>query len=149
MKGEQIIRKYKSSWSYVINEKLRHNNELSKQDQEDIAILDKTLKELPNYIGDVVRFLQFRTQEDLITFINEHQINTIITYKSYISTTVYGNIYNKDAQVILYILDAKKGKDLTKYLPEEKEVLYPRNSSFKIVNIEILNNIYHILLEEV
>lgn len=148
-KYEYIIRKYKSSWSYVINDKLRHNYALSNQDQEDIATLDQALEELPNYFGNVSRFLYFNKKEDLDTFIKEHQVGKRITYKEYISTTVYGNIYNRDAQVVLYILDAKKGKDLTKYLPEEKEVLYPRNSSFDIINMEVLNNTYHILMEEV
>ena len=140
---------YKSSWSYVINDKLRHNYVLSKDDQDDMVALEKTLEELPNYTGNVSRFLYFNKEEDLDTFIKGHQVDNIITYKEYISTTVYGNIYNRDAQVIIYILDAKKGKDLTKYLPEEKEVLYPRNSSFDIINIEVLNNTYHILMEEV
>lgn len=149
MINEYIIKKYKSSWSYVINDMLRHNYVLSKQDQEDLEALDKALDGLPNYIGDVSRFLYFNTQEDLDAFINKHQVGNRITYNEYISTTVYGNIYNRDAQVILYILDAKKGKDLTKYLPEEKEVLYPRNSSFDIIKIEVLNNTYHILMEEV
>lgn len=145
---EYIIRKYKSSWSYVINDMLRRNYDLSKQDREDVQTLNNALNTLPNYTGDVSRFLEFSTQQALDTFLEEHQVGKLVTYKGFTSTTVYGNTYNSEAQVILYILGATKGKDLTKYLPEEKEVLYPNNVSFLVKDMEVLNNTYHILLEE-
>lgn len=48
-----------------------------------------------------------------------------------------------------YILDSHGGKDIRKYNSDEAEVLYQRNSRFRIVNkIKKLNGPYIIFIRE-
>ena len=43
----------------------------------------------------------------------------------------------------------KLGCDISKYNDEEKEVLYARNSWFKVIEYEKKDGVYNILLKEV
>ena len=66
---------------------------------------------------------------------------------SYISTTKKG-VYNPDGQVQIFIQNAQKGVDMSVYNAKEHEVLYARNSTFKVLNKIKKDGKYYILLEE-
>ena len=57
-------------------------------------------------------------------------------------------MYNDEAQVQIYIQDAKKGKDLGKLNDMENEVLYPYMTKFKVINKIKEDGRFYILLEE-
>ena len=58
--------------------------------------------------------------------------------------------YNPNGQVQLVVLHSKHGRDITRYNPNEQEVLYPRGSSFNVRRIERKDDgSYEILLTEV
>lgn len=139
------INKYISSDFYTINEKLRKEQTLSKEEIKLTLDLDKALNKLPNYKGLVTRSLNF-SKEELKIFLNKHQLNEVVTYNSYTSTTC-GERYNEKSQVELYIY-SQNGKNMIKYNQLEQEILYKRDSKFKVKEIDIKNNTYHILLEE-
>lgn len=145
-KDEQYaINKYVSSDFYIINEKLRNEQELSKEEIKLALSLDNALNKLPNYNGFVTRSLDF-SKEELTNFLNEHQLNKTVIYNSYTSTTC-GERYNEKSQVELNIY-SQNGKNMIKYNQSEQEILYKRNSKFRVKEINIINNVYHILLEE-
>ena len=115
--------------------------------KEIVKNLDKALDKLPTYRGEVSRSLWFHTNDEVNDFVKQHCINSEITYSAFTSSTA-GSVYNKEAQVQLCWY-SNKGKDMIKYNPEEKEVLYPRNSKFKVVDITKDGNVYNITLEEI
>ena len=126
---------------------MRRGLSLSPGQEEIVKNLDKALDKLPTYRGEVSRSLWFHTNDDVNDFVKQHCINSEITYSAFTSSTA-GSVYNKEAQVQLCWY-SNKGKDMIKYNPEEKEVLYPRNSKFKVVDITKDANIYNITLEEI
>ena len=144
---ERAIKSYASSYSYKINDDLRNGIPLTKRKQEIVENLDKALEKLPIYSGNLNRSLLFDDNELLESFVNSFKIDEKYTPPSYISTTKKG-IYNPDGQVQIFIQNAKKGVDLTAYNAKEHEVLYPRNSTFKVLNKIRKNGKYYILLEE-
>lgn len=146
-KEEQYaINKYISSDFYPINEKLRNKEELSKEEIALVLNLDNALDKLPRYEGMVRRSLEL-DENQLKEFLKKHSQNNIVPYEAYTSTTI-GERYNTDSQVELYIY-SKNGINMLKYNSSEQEILYKRNSKFKVKNIEFLNTTYHILLEEI
>ncbi|UDN63757.1 ADP-ribosyltransferase [Clostridioides sp. ES-W-0016-02] len=142
------ISKYTGGDSYKINEKLRGGKTLTEEDRWFINNLDKALDKMPNHKGDVTRSLYFYNEEALNGFMELYKMDEIVINNDYTSTTK-GKTYNPDGQVQIYIFNSKNGKDVSGYNPNENEVLYKRDTKFKVKEVEELNGIYHILLEEV
>lgn len=144
-KEQNAINKYISSDFYKINEKLRNGMELNNEEVNLVNDLDKTLNKMPTYNGLVSRSLQL-DKEQLEQFLKSCKIGEEIKYKAYTSTTA-GDRYNDLSNVELYI-NSKNGKDIRRYNEEEQEILFKRNSLFKVKQIEKIKNTYHILLED-
>lgn len=108
--------------------------------------MDSALNKLPTYNGLVTRSLEF-SQDELQKFIDIHRADNIVEYKAYSSTT-RGGRYNELSNVELYI-NSKAGINLEIYNKKEQEVLFKRNSLFKVKQIEKINGVYHILLEDI
>lgn len=145
-KEQYSINKYISSDFYKINEKLRNNAKLSKEEKELTINLDSMLDKMPIYSGLVSRSLQL-DKEQLEQFLKSHKIGEKIKHKAYTSTTC-GERYNEVSNVELYI-NSKNGRDIRKYNKEEQEILFKRNSKFAVQEIEKIKGTYYILLEEV
>ena len=145
---EDAINQYISSSSYNINEKLRQNLPLTDEENVFIINMDKALDKMPKYEGDLTRSLFFDYENDLNNFLEKHQVGNVVEYPAYTSTT-FGNTYNPNGQVQLYIFDSKKGRNISSFNNKEKEVLYQRNSDFVVERIYKNNNKTHILLKEV
>lgn len=144
---EQAILKYKSSESYKINEKLYNNIKLNDKEIELVRNLDKALKKMPNYEGDLVRDLYFADKNALNEFVESHKVGDIKKYKSYISTTK-SDSYNEAANVRIYINNSKMGKDISSIGLDEEEVLYQRNSKFLVKFIRKSSKTTEIILKE-
>ena len=142
---QYAINQYISPESYKLNEVLRDELKLTKQQQETIKYLDKALNKFSNYEGNVSRSLIIDKGE-LNKFLQIHKVGNNVTYKAYTSTTV-GNRYNELSNVELHI-KSKKGKDIRKYNKEEQEILFKRNSEFKVIQIKEINKVYHIYMKE-
>lgn len=93
------------------------------------------MRKIPHYKGDLSRSLQFLYQEDVENFVKQYSVGNTVTYSEFLSTT-FGSTYNPDGQVQIYIAKSKLGCDISKYNDEEKEVLYARNSRFKVIEYE-------------
>lgn len=143
---KRAVVKYISPDSYVLNDKLRNGYDLSDDDKEWIDNLDKALDKLPTYEGTVTRSLEFYNNEDIRNFIASHKVGESKCYNQYLSTTC-GEVYNDNAQVQL-IIESHTGKDGREYNPSESEILFKRNSSFKVLDIVERDGYTYIMLEE-
>ena len=144
---ERAIKNYVSSEAYKINDALRNKGVLTQRQQEIVQNLDKALEKLPKYSGNLSRSLMFDNDELMEDFMSTLEVNRERTFFSYISTTKRG-IYNPDGQVQIFIQNAQKGVDMGVHNAKEHEVLYARNSTFKVLNKTKKDGKYYILLEE-
>lgn len=144
-KEQYAINQYISSESYKINEILRDKFKLTKKQEMMISNLDKALSKLPKYQGNVTRSIMLNKNR-LKEFLEKHKVGNNVIYKAYTSTTV-GNRYNDMSNVELHI-KSENGRDIRKLNNEEQEILFKRNTEFKIVQVKEINNIYHIYMKE-
>ena len=140
------INQYTGPESYRINEVLRNDLKLTEQQEKIIRNLDKALDKMTNYNGVVQRSI-ILDKEQLKKFLDLHQEGAIIKYKAYTSATA-GNRYNDFSNVEL-LIKSTNGKDMRKYNKEEQEILFKRNSKFKVIRKEKINDTYYIQMEEI
>lgn len=144
---EAAVSRYIGGESYALNDKLRRSEPLSSSEIKWVEQLDKALEKLPRYTGDVTRSLYLASQAQVEEVVKDIRPGAVIQYPQYLSTTA-GDVYNPDGQIHFYILHAAMGSDLTELNPGEMEVLYGRDFPFEVVEIEVINGVYHILLRE-
>lgn len=144
---KKAILDYMGAKSYVVNEKLREGSKLTKSEQEFVNQLDNALDKMPSYEGNLQRSLLFYSDEAVEEFMNNHKVDNVVTYQEFLSTTK-GETYNPDGQVQIYIQGAKNGKDVSTINENENEILYKRNSSFKVENVVNQDGKYYILVVE-
>lgn len=143
---QYAINQYIGPESYRINEVLRNNLDLTKQQEKITKNLDKVLDKMPNYNGIVQRSI-ILDKEQLKKFLELRKEGNIIKYKAYTSATA-GNRYNDFSNVEL-LIKSLNGKDMRKYNKEEQEILFKRNTKFKVIRKEKINDIYYIQMEEI
>ena len=143
---QYAINQYIGPESYKINEILRNDLNLTKQQEKIINNLDKALDKMPNYEGAVQRSLMV-DKKQLKRFLELHQEGNIIKYKAYTSATA-GNRYNDFSNIEL-LIKSINGKDMRKYNKEEQEILFKRNTKFKVIRKEKIDDIYYIQMEEI
>lgn len=141
------INKYIGPDSYVLNDNLRNGISLSDSDKKIINNLDSALNKMNNYEGNVTRSLSL-SSDDVDYFMKDYKVGNIIEYPAYTSTTI-GETYNPEARVQFFI-KSKHGKNIIKYNESEQEILFKRNSKFKVKDIKYIDDFYiHIKLEEI
>ena len=135
------IAEYSSSKAYTLNEKLRNNLKLNKIEIELVNNLDKGLNKLPNYNKATYRQIgfDFQGKEEYNRFINHHINNKYINYEQYISSSKNYNDYEvTDRLKVEITIEGKTGKDIRGLtgIKEENEVLFKRNTYFKIIKVD-------------
>lgn len=138
---------YMSFKSYPLNEALRNHWELTEEQENLISRLDAAVDKLPEYKGNLSRSLTFNNKQELDDFIERMKIGSIKCFGQYLSCT-YGDCYNPDGNVHIFIQNASKGKDLSGFNDAEKEVIYKRDVQFAVLNVKMIKGTYYILLEE-
>lgn len=146
---EGAIIRYVSPDAYVLNDKLRRNaiSELTNTEKKWMENLDSALRNLPTYEGNLNRSITFLFEEDAQKYFDSFIEGAEYVPRQYLSTTKNG-VYNDDAQVQIYIQNAKNGRDLGKLNDMESEVLYPFMSRFRVLNKVKQDGKFYILLEE-
>lgn len=146
---EGAIIRYVSPDAYVFNDKLRRNaiSELTNTEKKWMENLDSALRNLPTYEGNLNRSVTFLFEEDAQKYFDSFIEGAEYVPRQYLSTTKNG-VYNDDAQVQIYIQNAKNGRDLGKLNDMESEVLYPFMSRFRVLNKVKQDGKFYILLEE-
>ena len=141
------INKYIGFESYTYNEKLREDITLTEEEKTILNNLDKALEKMPKYNNDVTRSVSI-PYDDIDYFLRDYKEGNIIKYKAYTSTTK-GEIYNPDSRVQITI-KSKNGRDISEYNQDEQEILFKRNSQFKVLKVDTSDDFYvRIVLEEV
>lgn len=133
------INTYIGAKSYTLNEKLRLGLPLDDYDKKLINDLDSVLDKVNSYKGNVTRSVSI-SSDDLDYFMKNYIEGNIIEYPSYISTTI-GETYNPEANIQMFI-ESKTGRDITQYNKEEQEILFKRNSKFRVQKIDRTDNYY-------
>lgn len=127
---------------------MRRGVDLTDAEKQFCIDLDNAIKKMPAYNGNLSRSLYFYSQEDVTNFVDLIQEQGVILFKSYISTTKGLELYNTEGQVQIYIQNSKSGHDIGVFNQQELEVLYERNSRFKVKKKQCVENTWYILLEE-
>lgn len=130
------VTNYVDHWAYMINKALRtSDNEYIRKSSAKLDRLDRDLDRFPIYRGIVFRGSEFPPIESL-------EIGKIFTDKAFVSTSLDIEIAEGYVGVpgYLSVILSKSGRLLsygrsTRELSAEKEVLFPRNRSFKVQNI--------------
>lgn len=141
------IMRYIGDESYILNDNLRQGINLTNDQKQWVRELDKALKKVPIYKGEVTRSLSFfAKKEELKEFLNSHKLGDIKTYKAYTSVTS-GDVYNPSGEVQLKII-SKTGRDIREFNEWEQEILFERNKKFKIIGYEFRNGRHYLKMEE-
>ncbi len=137
---QAALNNYISSDSYKINDDLRRNK-ISKNKKQFIENLDAALDKMPIYHSSkpLQRDYFFDKQEALDDFISNFEIGGVFTDSSYISTS---KIYYGQGKETIHVIikSSKTGRDISEFNFNEQEVLFPRNSKFRIDDAYVDDN---------
>lgn len=137
---QAALNNYISSDSYKINDDLRRNK-ISKNKKQFIKNLDAALAKMPIYHSSkpLQRDYFFDKQEALDDFISNFEIGVVFTDSSYISTS---KIYYGQGKETIHVIikSSKTGRDISEFNVNEQEVLFPRNSKFRIDDAYVDDN---------
>lgn len=144
---QYAVNQYVKSESYKINEALRKEIKLNALQEKIKNNLDKALEKMSDYEGNIVRTLQIDNSAELKRFINSLEVGKSYSPKEYLSFSNKSG-YNLNANVKMYVENSRKGKDIRQYNRDESEILYKRNSKFRVLNKKFKDGTYYVLLEE-
>ena len=147
-----VLLQYKSFESYLVNDALRTSGfeGLDAQKKAFVETLDRALQKMKRYQGNLLRTVDFSDspdQEALEVFLAEYIPNKIVKIPQYWSTSKREG-YNDSASVKIYILNAKRGRDISDIGLDEAEVLYERNTAFRVIRKVFSGGTWHIFVEE-
>lgn len=145
--GEEkaAVSSYISGGSYDLNAKLRNGARLTADEQTLTHNLDAALEKLPVFAGEVTRSLKF-FEGDRQTFIEQHSQSPEALYQSYTSTSVVGNYHNEPDAVLKII--SHTGRDIRSQNAKESEILFRRNTRFRILSARLEDGIIMMEMEE-
>lgn len=127
------IIKYISPDAYLLNDKLRRGLKLTESEINWKTALNKALEKLPEYEGIVYRSISDFGILDINTFITSYEQGQIKRFPEFISTSL--EVYD-ESMPIQYIIKSKHGRDIRKYNPNEKEILFKSDACFLIMKVE-------------
>lgn len=123
---------------YMVNHHLRKGLTLRDTDKQYIKNLDKSLNRLPNYKGIVYRSIG--DDGNVLRNQLKNSIGGTVKWSGYSSATRDRTRQNKGghlsgAEKLAFVIRSKRGKRIEKFsgYPHEQEVLFKRNSKFKVV----------------
>lgn len=138
------INSYTSWSSYQINENIRNEIPLTTEEQSIIKGLDAAMEKLPKYVGKVNRSMIVR--REYIYQIAQQALTGKLEFPAYTSATTLTD-YHESPNVLMSI-KSKTGRDLRSINADEQEILFPRGSSFKVLNVDYDNGVLKIEMEE-
>ena len=109
------------------------NIPLNDDDNNFIKNLDSALDKIPKYEGIVNRSVFIKNQEQLNRMLNVFNNKDMQgSWSSYISSSK--EIYD-DNDNLRFIIKSKTGRDISMFNENEKEVLFKRNTRFKLTKV--------------
>lgn len=133
------LNRYISSDAYKINDDLR-SGYVSNKDKQFVEYLDAALAKMPIYSDDqpLQRDYFFADDEQKENFVLQMD-NGWFEDPAYISTSKIHYGEGKE-QIHVIIKNSKTGKDISEYNTNEQEVLFPRNTRFKVEKFYVNDN---------
>lgn len=146
--------RYKSFDSYTINEALRNVSDISKLTDEQkhfVELLDSALSKVPKYSGNLIRTVNFSAWPDAEDRINQY-VDSFVEDEEY-TVTQYWSMstqkgYDDNADIVIYAQQTENACDIRSFGLDENEVIYKRQSTFKVLGKIKENNKWYILLGE-
>lgn len=130
------IRGYTSDGHYAINKALRSQDamELQKYDSY-IRAAVSGLNQMPEYSGTVYRGIEKITEEEAEAIASQYKKDKVITERGFTSASADPTRQFKG--LVQYVIKSQHGKDVSQIAlySEEKEVLFPPNTQFKVFDI--------------
>lgn len=135
-----LIGAYTENLYELVNSTLRMPVGDEKEENELIDLISKQLKTLSNYNNVTYRV---QNLSELQVERIKNSVGESITFKGFSSSTKKEELLKKKSTDYIFIIDSKKGYDIEgiSERPEEKEVLFDKNSKFKIFKVDN-NRIY-------
>jgi len=128
---------------------------ITAENQAYVDLMDSALNKLDDEVGDYVHTITLK-KADLEAFLKEHKVGNEVTQKGYLYAS-NDNLADASANIKI-VINAKKAKDIsnisanTVYNDTEKgikEVLFNKNLSYKVTEVNTSNNITTINVEEI
>ena len=148
------IQDYTSDRFLSVNRSLRGQSAINASDKSLVGHLDAGLSKLPVHEGTVHRMVELGSEQLASRYANAHQVGGRVGYRQYLSTSassgIHGAGFGGKTRVLLTI-QSKTGRDISKWStnPGEKEILFPRNATFRVAAIGAgPNGASHITLVE-
>lgn len=144
-----------------INEFLRTGDStgLLKNDLNYIKSVSEIIDKAPKYLGDVYRGMGFKSASDYNAFIKDFNVGGNVVMKGFTSSTTDVNIisdipsFKISAEKVVMKIKSKTGVflDELSHRPEELEVLFQKNTSFRVtaINRQADKGLTMIKLEEI
>lgn len=129
----RALQNYTSFEAYALNEALREKKKLSVEQKELKENLDSALKKLPIFQGTVYRSVSTDRISDVDAFVKQHAAGKTVSYDAYTST---GKMVYDESFEFQFKIQSLFGRDLTLWKPDEGEVLFERNSKFKVDKVQ-------------
>ena len=129
---QRAVNEYVSSGSYKINAPLRTGMQLTEEQQAMVAALDSALEKMPVYKGTVYRSLD-SSMMDLVEFWKKHEAGKNVIYPAYTSASI--SIYDETMDIQM-VIQAQTGRDIRSWNPGEQEILFSRNTEFRIIRVD-------------
>lgn len=118
---------------YIVNSGLTGKTKMMPEDLQYVKNLDKSLKRLPNYKGIVYRVV--KDSDNKIYENMKNSIGKVVKWKGYVSSSKDKDYQLLKTKQVGFVIRSKRGKSiehLSAYA-KEKEVLFGRDTNFKIV----------------
>lgn len=140
---ERAIKTYIGAPSYALNAKLRDSDALTTEEKRTVRALDSAIEKLPKYEGTVQRSLFFETDEEANRFALSLLDNGL--HPAYTSAST--GVYDENDSIRL-IIQSKNAADLRGFNRREQEILFPRGTFLRVVDMRIVDGKRTIWLEE-
>lgn len=119
--------------SYILNAKLRQGIPMEPYEEAMATALDRALEKMPIFTGTVYRSVSDFEIDNLDRFMEQYAPGTEVSFPSYLSTS--DRVYDPSFPV-QYVITSRSGRDVRSFNPGESEILYKRNSRFRVVKVE-------------
>lgn len=130
---QYAMNSYISSSAYTWNDKLRRDAHLSRAEKKLIADMDSALKKMPTYEGTVKRSVSGFGIEDVQKFVASHVPGSKRRFTEFLSSSE--DVYD-DTFPIQYVIQSKTGRNIQKFNPGEREILFERDTIFRITKVD-------------
>jgi len=138
------VRKYTEMLATFLNKNIRESNILSELDKDILQKIDQALLKLPGFQGVV-----YRSSGAFPKFHTDYVEGAIVSDPAFLSTSRNTSVFEVKKSV-RFTIHSKNGRDVggISQRENEQEILFPRDTRFKILKKDLIDNVWHVEMEE-